>query len=165
MGEPLKNKGTEGIKFVDFIIDLFKNQAEVLSKQDGVEASLNEDGVKEMQRKGKEMLGNTKVYETKEIKSAVEWLKERIWKFHIDYGSLSTDFTLKEIDKAFPDLNTKNSDKAIKTCGDCGGKMTRKTEDVFIEVNSANSEKPIYLSACENKFKLNTKNSKEVKKQ
>ncbi len=34
----------------------------------------------------------------------------------------------------------KDKDK-IKTCGDCGGKMVRKTEDVFIEVNSANPEK------------------------
>ncbi len=32
------------------------------------------------------------------------------------------------------------------------------------KLNTNNSEKPIYLSACENKFKLNTKNSKEVKK-
>lgn len=40
----------------------------------------------------------------KDIKSAVEWLKQSIWKFHKDYGSLSTDFTLKEIDKAFEDV-------------------------------------------------------------
>ena len=33
------------------------------------------------------------------------------------------------------------------------------------ETNSSSSEKPIYLSACENKFNLNTKNSKEAKKQ
>ena len=29
----------------------------------------------------------------------------------------------------------------IKTCGDCGGKMVKKTEDVFIEVNSGKVDK------------------------
>ncbi len=32
------------------------------------------------------------------------------------------------------------------------------------QINTLNSEKPIYLSACENKFKLNTNNSKGVNK-
>ena len=78
MGEPLKDKGTKAIKLVDWVIGLFKEQVEILKKQ-GLDASLNEEGVKAMEKKGIEMLGNTKVYEDKEIKSAVEWFKEREW--------------------------------------------------------------------------------------
>ncbi len=112
MGEPLKDKGTEGIEFVNFIIDLFKNQAEILNKEEGVEASLNEEAVKEMQKKGKEMLGNTKVYDDKEIKSAVEWLKETINKNQIDDIYINEELSLFEvIDQAFPDLQERAKDE------------------------------------------------------
>lgn len=109
--EPLKNKGTEAIKFVDFIIDLYKQQVEILNKQDGVEASLNEEGVNELRRKGKEMLGDTKVYDDKEVKLAVEWLKEKMEeeiKLHdkiCNHKCSVHDWDMFNlIDKAFPDL-------------------------------------------------------------
>ncbi len=82
---------------------------------------------------------NVNFYDEENIKSAVEWLKDRLASRLIDYSE--RDYIRDVVDEAFPDLNIQNSDKMIKTCGDCGGKMVKKTEDVFIEVNSGKVDK------------------------
>ncbi len=58
-----------------------------------------------------------------DIKSAVELLKGMLKELDCKHDKL--------IDYCFPDLYKKEQALA---CGDCGGKMKKKTEDVFIPI-------------------------------
>jgi len=65
-----------------------------------------------------------------DIKSAVEWLKEKIWGTFEDKDNVAfiTKMKCKQIiDQAFPDLNTNNSKNTIKDdreCKICGKKLS-----------------------------------------
>ncbi len=96
MGEPLKGKGILQIK-------------ETLPNFTSFAGAMANAG-----RKVKKLTGKVVYYE-RDIKSAVEWLKEEI-------SSLPEDISAKQfkiqlwhiIPQAFPDLNTKNSKKEKK---------------------------------------------------
>lgn len=106
---PLKNKGVKITKIFDIIIKLFEDNTKLLQDK-GLPVYIKKDEILKLKKSANKEFGNKKLYEEEDIKSAIEWLKEKIKegknrrKDSFGHKNLTTEGILDWINKTFEDI-------------------------------------------------------------